>query len=90
MQNPKSICALEKSARDVPCARIDPSRRGVMTEAIFVLPKITRGLKTTKNAGKPRKSWKIGFYSISVLMGGPIFPLGNTNAIRIARPPGKA
>ena len=70
MQNPKSICALEKSARDVPCARIDPSRRGVMTEAIFVLPKITRGLKMTKNRGKPRKSWKIGFYCTSV----PIFP----------------
>ena len=46
MQNPKGICALEKSAWGVPYARIDPSRRGVMTEAIFVLPAITRDQKT--------------------------------------------
>ena len=53
---------LKKNIRDVRYARIDPSRRGVMTGAIFVLPEFTRDHKMTKNRGKPRKSVKIRFF----------------------------
>ena len=39
-QNPKSSCVVKKMFRGSRYARIDPSRRVIMTEPIFVLHKI--------------------------------------------------
>ena len=54
-QNPKSFCAVEKNDRDGRYARIDPSRRVIMTEAIFVLHNIFKKSKTHKNREKNSK-----------------------------------
>ena len=54
-RNSKSTCVLKKRVRGFRYARIDPSNRGVMTKAIFVLPKNTRDHNMTKKRGKQRK-----------------------------------
>ena len=57
-ENPKSFCAVEQNDRDGRYARIDPSRRVIMTEAIFALHKNLKQSKTHENLENCRKSMK--------------------------------
>ena len=48
-QNPKAICVLKEHARDVPYARIDPSRRGVMKKLFSYYPTLPGTQISRKN-----------------------------------------